>query len=182
MMNIYDFEVEKVNGETMKLSEYKGEVLLIVNSATRCGFTPQYDELQKIYETYHDRGFEVLEFPCNQFGHQAPESDEEIVKFCDAKFGLTFPHFAKLEVNGEHAHPLFSYLQKEQGFAGFDEGHPLTGLIEANIELLHPNFRNEPDIKWNFTKFIVDRNGNVVKRFEPTADMTDVEKYVESLL
>lgn len=181
-MNVYDFSVQKVNGDVVSLREYEGEVLLIVNSATRCGFTPQYDELQRIYETYHDKGFEVLEFPCNQFAHQAPESDEEIVSFCDAKFGLTFPHFAKVEVNGENAHPLFAYLQKEKGFEGFDAEHPLAGLIAANIELEHPNFKNEPDIKWNFTKFIVDRKGNVVARFEPTKDMLYVEDFIMRLL
>ena len=181
-MNLYDFEVEQVNGEFVSMSQYEGKVLLIVNSATRCGFTPQYDELQSIYEKFHDKGFEVLEFPCNQFGNQAPESDAEIVSFCDAKFGLTFPHFAKIEVNGENAHPMFLFLQNEKGFEDFDAEHPLAGLLTAMIEAKHPNFRDEPDIKWNFTKFIIDRQGNVVARFEPTTDMTSVEECIVSLL
>lgn len=181
-MNIYDFKVEKVDGDVVSMSQYEGKVLLIVNSATRCGFTPQYDELQRAYEKFHDKGFEVLEFPCNQFERQAPESDAEIVSFCDAKFGLTFPHFAKLEVNGENAHPMFLFLQNEKKFKGFDPEHPLAGLVTAMIEAKHPNFRNEPDIKWNFTKFLIDRQGNVVARFEPTTDMTYVEDCIESLL
>ena len=159
-MNIYDFSVDKINGEFTSLREYEGKVILIVNSATRCGFTPQYDELEDLYEAYVEDGFVILEFPSNEFGQQAPESNQEIAAFCDAKFGIHFPHFAKVLVNGEYANPLFKYLQNEQGFRGFDE----------------------PDIKWNFTKFLVDRSGKGVARFEPTADFDKIKKEIEKLL
>jgi glutathione peroxidase len=182
IMNIYDFNAENVYGDEISLREYEGEVLLIVNSATQCGFTPQYDDLEKIYEKFAEQGFDVLEFPCNQFGKQAPGSNEEIATFCDAKFGLKFSRFSKVDVNGENALPLFKFLQNEKGFAGFDEEHPLTPIIKSMMLREHPNYENEPDIKWNFTKFLIDRNGNVVKRFEPTTDMHVVEEAVKELL
>ena len=181
-MNIYDFNAENVYGDEISLREYEGEVLLIVNSATQCGFTPQYDDLENIYEKFAEQGFDVLEFPCNQFGKQAPGSNEEITTFCDAKFGLKFSRFSKVDVNGENALPLFKFLQNEKGFAGFDEEHPLTPIIKSMMLREQPNYENEPDIKWNFTKFLIDRNGNVVKRFEPTTDMHVVEEAVKELL
>ncbi len=181
-MNIFDFSVEKVDGNFTSLREYEGKVVLIVNSATRCGFTPQYDELENLYETYADEGFVILEFPSNEFGQQTPESNSEIVAFCDAKFGIRFPHFAKVLVNGEYANPLFKYLQNEQGFHGFDEEHPLASLLESKLERENPNYKNEPDIKWNFTKFLVNRSGEVIKRFEPTADFDDIKREIEKLL
>ena len=181
-MNIYDFSVDKINGEFTSLREYEGKVILIVNSATRCGFTPQYDELEDLYEAYVEDGFVILEFPSNEFGQQAPESNQEIAAFCDAKFGIHFPHFAKVLVNGEYANPLFKYLQNEQGFRGFDEEHPLTAMLESKFERENPNYKNEPDIKWNFTKFLVDRSGKGVARFEPTADFDKIKKEIEKLL
>lgn len=181
-MNIYDFEVKKVDGEMLSLSEYKGKVMLIVNTATRCGFTPQYDQLQDLYEKYIDAGFVILDFPCNQFGNQAPENDEEIVSFCDAKFGITFPHFSKIDVNGQDAVPLYQYLVKQKEFAGFDPEHELTPILESVMLRTNPNYKNEPDIKWNFTKFLVDQNGKVVQRFEPTDDIKMVEDKVKELL
>lgn len=181
-MNIYDFSVEKINGDFVSLREYEGKVILIVNSATRCGFTPQYDELENLYERYVNDGFVILEFPSNEFGQQAPESNQEIAAFCDAKFGIRFPHFAKVLVNGEYANPLFKYLQNEQGFGGFDEEHPLTPILESKLSRENPNYKNEPDIKWNFTKFLVDRSGKVVKRFEPTTDFDEIRREVEQLL
>lgn len=181
-MNIYDFNAENLYGEEVSLRDYECKVLLIVNSATQCGFTPQYDDLENIYEKYAEQGFDVLEFPCNQFGRQAPGSDEEIASFCDAKFGLKFSRFSKVDVNGDNALPLFKYLQNEKGFEGFDKEHPLTPMMESMLEREHPDYKNEPDIKWNFTKFLIDRAGNVVKRFEPTADMDIVEEAVKKLL
>lgn len=178
-MNIYDFSVENMNGDIVSLKEYEGKVVLIVNTATRCGFTPQYDDLQNLYERYADRGFVVLEFPSNEFGGQAPESNQEIVAFCDAKFGIKFPQFAKTLVNGEFANPLFKYLQKEQDFKGFDPAHPLTSILESKFERENPNYKNEPDIKWNFTKFLADRQGNVVNRFEPTDDFSVIREEIE---
>lgn len=181
-MNIYDFTVEKMNGDLVSLREYEGKVILIVNSATRCGFTPQYDDLENLYEKYVDKDFIILEFPSNQFDNQAPESNHEIALFCDAKFGIRFPQFAKILVNGEFANPLYKYLQNEQEFKGFDEEHPLYSFLESKMEREHPNYKHEPDIKWNFTKFLVDRTGRVVNRFEPTADFdlirNEIEKYL----
>lgn len=181
-MNVYDFKAENLRGEEVDLKKYEGKVLLIVNSATECGFTPQYDDLQTLYEKYGNQGFDVLEFPCNQFGNQAPGTDEEIASFCDARFGLKFSRFSKIEVNGEDALPLYQYLKSEKGFAGFDSEHPLTPVLEGILEKANPNFRNEPDIKWNFTKFLIDREGHVVERFEPTKDMAVVEEAIRKLL
>lgn len=181
-MNIYDFSVENINGEFVSLKEYEGKVVLIVNSATRCGFTPQYDDLENLYEKYVEQGFEILEFPSNEFGQQAPESNQEIATFCDAKFGIRFPHFAKVLVNGEYANPVFKYLQNEQGFKGFDPEHPLTAILESKMERENPGFKNTMDIKWNFTKFLVDRSGRVVDRFEPTTDFGVIEEQIEKYI
>jgi len=181
-MSLYDLKVINARGEEVSLEEYKGKVLLIFNSATRCGFTKQYDELQDLYEKYQEQGLEILDFPCNQFGGQAPESEEEIVSFCDANFGITFPIFSKIEVNGENAHPLFKHLVAEQGFKGFNEEHELTPVLEDILLKADPNYQKNPDIKWNFTKFLVDREGNVVQRFEPTEDLYDVENKIRELL
>lgn len=181
-MGFYDFEAKDVVGITVNMSDFAGKVVLVVNTATECGFTPQYDDLQDMYEKYQAEGFEILDFPCNQFGNQAPGSDEEIVSFCDSRYGITFPHFAKVEVNGENALPLFQYLQKEKGFEGFNPAHPLTPIVESMLERNHPDYKNTPDIKWNFTKFLIDRNGKVVARFEPTDDIKEVEASVRELL
>ncbi len=181
-MSIYDFKAENVYGDEVELSKYTGEVLLIVNSATQCGFTPQYDDLQNLYEKYSDQGFDVLEFPCDQFGNQAPGSNEEIASFCDARFGLKFSRFSKVDVNGEHALPLFQYLQQEKGFAGFDPLHPLTPIMESMMERQNPNYQNDPDIKWNFTKFLINRDGKVIQRFEPTTDMSIIEEAIKEVL
>lgn len=181
-MSFYNFEAEDVKGTVVKMSEYEGKVVLVVNTATECGFTPQYDDLQDLYEKYGAEGLEVLDFPCNQFGNQAPGTDEEIVSFCSSKFGVTFTQFSKVDVNGENALPLFKYLQNEKAFGGFDPEHPLTQILEGMFEQANPNYKNEPDIKWNFTKFLIDREGKVVARFEPTDDMAVVEEKIKELL
>ncbi len=181
-MSIYDFNVITANGETVSLQNYKDKVILILNSATQCGFTPQYDELQDMYEKYEMSDFVILDFPCNQFGNQAPGTNEEIVTFCDSRYGISFPIFSKIEVNGENAAPLYKYLTTQKGFEGFDEEHPLTALLNSMLERTDPDFRSKPDIKWNFTKFLIDRNGTVVERFEPTTDMSLVEARVKELL
>lgn len=181
-MSVYDFTVKTMDGSDKSLSDYSGKALLIVNTATECGFTPQYGDLQSIYEKLADKGLEILDFPCNQFGNQAPGSNDEIHTFCTGRFGVTFPQFSKIDVNGDQAIPLYQYLVKEKGFKGFDEGHQLTHRLEEIFEKTNPNFKNEPDIKWNFTKFLIDRNGNVAARFEPTADMKLVEEKIEELL
>lgn len=181
-MSIYDFDATDICGNKVSLKEYSNKVILIINSATECGFTPQYDELQDLYEKYHEQGFVILDFPCNQFGNQAPGSNEEIVRFCDSRYGIKFPIFSKIDVNGEGASPLFQYLVKEKSFKGFDKEHPLTVLLESMLERTNPDFRNQPDIKWNFTKFLIDRNGKVVQRFEPTAAILEIETKIKELL
>jgi glutathione peroxidase len=182
MMGIYDFNVLKADGEEISLSQYEGQVILIINSATECGFTPQYDALQDLYEKYGQDGFIILDFPCNQFGNQAPGSNEEIVTFCDTKFGIKFPIFSKIDVNGPNAAPIFEYLKNQKGFAGFDPDHKLTPVLEEILSKEDPDYKNKPDIKWNFTKFLIDRKGNVVERFEPTADLFEVEDKIKELL
>lgn len=181
-MNVYDYNVTNRSGKEVSLSVYKGDVLLIVNTATQCGFTPQYDALQDLYQKYVEDGLVILDFPCNQFGSQAPGTDDEIYSFCDANYGVTFPIFSKIEVNGENAHPLYKFLKSQKGFAGFDETHKLTTVLDDMLSKDDPDYKNNPEIKWNFTKFLVDRNGNVVERFEPTEDISIVEEKVKELL
>ncbi len=179
----YAQTVKDMMGQDISLESYKGQVLLIVNTATRCGFTPQYTELENLYADYSAKGFTVLDFPCNQFGQQAPGTEAEIHEFCTANYDIKFPQFAKIEVNGENASPLFTYLKEQKGFEGFGEGERAAGM-EAMFDKRFPdtNWRESSDIKWNFTKFLIDRNGNVVARFEPTHDMKDVEEQIKKLL
>ncbi len=181
-MAFYDYEAVNVKGETVKMDTYKGKVVLVVNSATRCGFTPQYDDLEALYEKYGNQGFQILEFPCNQFGEQAPESDAEIATICTVKFGLKFDRFKKVDVNGENALPLFKFLQSQIGFQGFDPAHQYSALLEKKFSEADPNFKEDPSIKWNFTKFLIDCEGNVVARFEPTTDIAVVEETVQKYL
>ncbi|MGB7556046.1 MAG: glutathione peroxidase [Candidatus Korobacteraceae bacterium] len=157
-MSIYDLSAKLNNGRNKKLADYKGKVLLIVNTASKCGFTPQYEGLQSLYEEYKDRGLEVLGFPCDQFGHQEPGTNDEIKSFCQLNYGVEFPLFSKIDVNGDDAHPLYKFLKSEKG-----------GLLGASI-------------KWNFTKFLVDKKGNVVERFAPTTSPTAIEPEIEKLL
>ena len=181
-MRVYDYEVTTISGEKKAMKEYEGKVLLIVNTATECGFTPQYDELQDLYEKYQASGLEILDFPCNQFGAQAPGSNEEIVDFCNSRYGITFPQFAKTEVNGENALPLYEYLKQQKGFAGFAPEHPLTPILEDILTKMCPDFQETSDIKWNFTKFLIDKSGNVIARFEPTEAMEKIDEVVKNLL
>ncbi|MGP1462010.1 glutathione peroxidase [Tannerella sp.] len=177
---IYDITVKDAEGKEVLLKEYEGKVLLIVNTATRCGFTPQYEALEKLYEQYKGQGFVVLDFPCNQFGEQAPGTIEEIKDFCTLKYGTKFPLFEKIEVNGENESPLYTYLKSQKGFEGFtgSRAHAMSALLEKKDK----DYASKPDIKWNFTKFLIDKQGNVVARFEPTAGMDEVEKAVQALL
>lgn len=181
-MNVYDFTANTYLGDTVSLEEYRGKVLLIINSATECGFTPQYDYLQDMYEQYAEDGFEILDFPCNQFGHQAPGTEGEIHLFCSQRFGITFPMFEKIEVNGEQAHPLFTYLKSVTEFHGFHPEHELSKTLEKMLAEKDPNYSTSSDIKWNFTKFLIDRDGNVVERFEPTDFKEDIEDAIKDLL
>ena len=179
-MNVYDFTVKTRKGEEVPLSNYKGQVLLIVNTATGCGFTPQYKELQEIYDAHKADGLEILDFPCNQFADQAPGTDEEIHTFCTGRFGITFPQFAKIEVNGENAIPLYQYLTANTSFDGF--GGPMGLLLSGVVKKMDKDYKNNGNIKWNFTKFLIDREGNIAARFEPTADMKLVREKIEELL
>lgn len=179
--SIYDFKVKDMEGNDVSLSQYKGKVLLIVNTATRCGFTPQYEELQKMYDKFKDKGLEILDFPCNQFGEQAPGSIASIHEFCTEKYNTTFPQFDKVDVNGDNQSPLFKFLKAKQGFKGFGNGDKAQFMDEM-LKKQDPDYASKSDIKWNFTKFLVDRNGNVVARFEPTVSMNFVSTIVSSKL
>ena len=180
--NVYDFTVKDRRGNDVSLTEYKGKVLLIVNTATRCGFTPQYEELEALYKQYKDQGLEILDFPCNQFGEQAPGTEEEIHQFCTLNFGTEFPQFKKIEVNGENESPLFTYLKAQQGFKGFDKDHELSAILMDALKKNYPEYLEDDGIKWNFTKFLIDREGNVVERYEPTTDCKVIEEAIKKLL
>ena len=180
--SIYDIEVMAQGNKPVRLEEYKGKVLLIVNTASKCGFTPQYADLEALNKRCADRGFAILDFPCNQFKGQSPEDDEERTKFCQLNYGTTFPQFKKIEVNGANESPLYTFLKAEKGFEGFDPNHTLTPILEKLLGEADPDFASKADIKWNFTKFLVDREGNVVARFEPMTDMDCVAKAIEALL
>lgn len=179
-MNIYDLKVKNSKGEEVSLADYKGKVLLIVNTATGCGFTPQYEGLENMYKKFHDEGLEILDFPCNQFGNQAPGSDEEIHEFCTLKYHTTFKQFQKVEVNGENESPLFTYLKSQKGFEGFNDLK--SKILIPVVKSIDPDYKNNSDIKWNFTKFLVDREGNVVERFESTVTPERIEKKVKEIL
>ena len=180
-MGIYDFVVKAQDGSDVKLSDYAGKVLLIVNTATGCGFTPQYGPLQELYDAHHDYGLEILDFPCNQFGQQAPGDDQEIHTFCTGRFGITFPQFSKIDVNGEDAIPLYKYITANTKFEGF--GMSPAGLMMAAVaKKMDKDYKNNGSIKWNFTKILVNRKGDIVARFEPTEDMKKVRAKVEEVL
>ena len=179
-MSIYDFKVRAQDGSEVSLSDYKGKVLLIVNTATGCGFTPQYDELQNIYDEFGDKGLEILDFPCNQFGGQAPGNDEEIHSFCTGRYGITFLQFSKVDVNGENADPLFKWLTDNTEFKGFGKS-PMGMLLSGVVKKTDKDYKNNGKIKWNFTKFLIDRNGEIVARFEPT-DMKSLKAKIEECL
>jgi len=176
-MKLYDYEVEKVDGTKLTLKEYEGKVLLIVNTATGCGFTPQYEGLEELYKDYKEQGLEILDFPCNQFLGQAPGTNEEIVNFCKVNFGTTFETFAKIDVNGEQAHPLYKYL-KEQAPTDEDNGG-MAGLL---LKLKDKFSVTKHEIQWNFTKFLIDRQGNVIKRFAPTVKPEELKEHIEKLI
>ena len=178
---IYDFKAESNAGEEVNFDDYKGKVLLVVNTASKCGFTPQYDGLEALYKKYEDKGLVVIGFPCDQFGHQEPGSNEEIEEFCRLNYGVTFPLMAKSDVNGENANAIFKWLYSEKPFAGFgdsDRGKAMDNmLLRADAD-----YASNPDIKWNFTKFLIDRKGKVVARFEPVVTPEDLDAEIQALL
>ena len=177
--SIYDFNVKNDEGQDISLANYKGKVLLIVNTATRCGFTPQYKELEALYEKFSSQGFEILDFPCNQFGQQAPGTIQEIHQYCTANFNVQFPQFDKIEVNGANEHPLYTYLKAQKGFGGFDVNDQRGKMMDGMLRKQDADYDKKSDIKWNFTKFLVSRDGRVLKRYEPTDNMADVEADIQ---
>ena len=181
-MSIYDFTVKTNKGEEKKLSDYKGKVLLIVNTASKCGFTPQFKELQELYSAYKEKNFEILGFPCNQFAGQEPGTNEEVQTFCRRNYGVSFQIFEKGDVRGETAQPLFKYLTEQKGFKGFDESHPTAKPLMEALKNNFPEFLEGDGIKWNFTKFLIDREGNVVERYEPTTNPSAIASDIEKLL
>ena len=181
MKTVYDFTVKDRLGQNVSLSDYRGKVLLIVNTATGCGFTPHYEPLEAMYRDLKEQGLEILDFPCNQFANQAPGDAEEIHQFCTLKFGTQFPQFQKIDVNGENADPLFAFLATEKPFEGFGKGLKNAALNKF-ADMNNKKFGDKAYIKWNFTKFLIDREGRVIARFEPTADMKDVRNAVTEAL
>ena len=180
-MSFYDLSVTAPDGNEISMKDYEGKVVLVVNTATGCGFTPHYKDLEEMYEKFHDKGFEIIDVPCNQFAGQTPGSDDEIHEFCQLKYNTQFPQMKKSDVNGENAIELFKYLKSQKSFEGFGKG-PKALAMSAMLKKIDKNYKNNPEIKWNFTKFIIDRRGEVVARFEPTEDMKKISDYVEGLL
>ena len=180
-MGFYDYSVTDAQGNEVSMADYKGKVVLVVNTATGCGFTPHYKDIEAMYEKYHDQGLEVLDIPCNQFAGQTPGTDEEIHEFCQLHYNTKFPQMTKSEVNGEGQLPLYKFLKEQKGFEGFGIG-PAALAMSVMLTKIDKDYKNNPDIKWNFTKFVVDREGKVVARFEPTEDMKKVAECVASLI
>lgn len=179
-MSIYDYKIKNRNGEEVSLSDFKGKVLIIVNTATGCGFTPQYEGLEKLYKKYHDKGLEILDFPCNQFGNQAPGSDNEIHEFCTLKYNTTFDQLAKIDVNGENELPLYTFLKKaitDDTISGIK-----NKMAMKTVEKISKSMKDKKDIKWNFTKFLVCKDGNVVGRYSPTYKPEDMEEKIKEIL
>ncbi|AJY74234.1 glutathione peroxidase [Paenibacillus beijingensis] len=181
-MSVYDYKANNIRGQEISLDTYKGKVLLIVNTASKCGFTPQYADLQKLYETYKDRDFVVLGFPCNQFGEQEPDSNENVNIFCQLNYGVSFPLFEKIDVKGETKHPLFAYLTEQAPFTGFDQSQSAGKLLHSMLAERMPESLLNNEVKWNFTKFLVDREGRVVNRLESPVDPLDISPLIEALL
>ena len=179
-MSIYEYKIQNRNGDEISLNEFKGKVLIIVNTATGCGFTPQYEGLENLYKKYHDKGLEVLDFPCNQFGNQAPGTDDEIHEFCALKYNTSFDQFTKVDVNGDNELPLYTYIKneiKEDKIEGMK-----NKMAMKAVEKLSKTTKKDGDIKWNFTKFLVDREGNVVGRYSPTYKPEDMEEDIKKII
>ncbi|UQZ33585.1 glutathione peroxidase [Paenibacillus sp. PK3_47] len=180
-MSIYSYTARNIRGKEISLEQYRDKVLLIVNTASKCGFTPQYSDLQKLYEKYNEQGFQILGFPSNQFGEE-PGTNDEVDIFCQINYGVSFPLFEKIDVKGNNKHPLFAYLTEQAEFAGFDPGHAGSRLLHKMLEEHDPASLTDNEVKWNFTKFLIDRKGNVVERFESPVDPLDIEPAIEQLL
>lgn len=181
-MSIYNYKVKRINGEEISLDKYKGKVVLIVNTASECGFTSQYEDLEKIYEKYREQGFEILGFPSNQFGGQEPGSHDEIQAFCKKNYGVTFPLFEKIHVKGYSADPLYQYLSEAAPFKGFDLDSPKGEFLNNHLVKNFPENLEGNAIKWNFTKFLIDKDGKLIDRYEPPISPYDIEDVIEKLL
>jgi glutathione peroxidase len=178
-MSVYDYKIKSIRGQEIGLDMYAGSIMLIVNTASKCGFTPQYESLQKLYETYMDRDFIILGFPCNQFGEQEPDTHENIQTFCTLNYGVSFPLFEKVEVLGQNQHPLFAYLTAQMPFRGFDLADPNAKFLHDLLAKNKPETLVNDDIKWNFTKFLINRQGDVIERFESPVDPVDISPFIE---
>lgn len=177
-MKFYDFTVLDRFNKEFNLKDLEGKVILVVNTATQCGFTPTYSELEEVYEELNNKGFEILDFPCNQFGSQAPGTSDEIHTFCETRFGIKFPQMKKIDVNGENAIELYKFLKSQKSFAGFDETHKLTPILKDILSKVDKDYEKSSEIKWNFTKFLIGKNGDVVARFEPTTSIKVVKEAI----
>ena len=181
-LDIYNYLIKKPNGEILSMKTYEGKTMLIVNSASQCGFTYQYEDLQKMYKKYKEQGFVVLAFPTNQFGEQNPEDGQTTAKACQINYGVEFPVFDLIEVNGEHTHPLFNYLKHEVDIREVDKTNTQEMMLINHVQQAYPDYLIGRNIRWNFTKFLVDKTGKVINRFEPTDSLLDLEKAVEDVL
>lgn len=181
-MSIYEIKLSDIDNQEKTVENFKGKVMLIVNTASKCGFTPQLEDLQKLYKDYQDKGLEILGFPSNQFKQQEPANGSEIKEFCMLNYGVSFPLFAKTDVRGNDAHPLFNYLTTEAPFKGFDEKDAMGRLIKTITENEYPLYKDDNSVKWNFTKFLVDRSGKVIKRYEPQISPLDIEEDIQALI
>lgn len=181
-MNIYDYKFKDINGKEVSLEDYKNKVILIVNIASKCGFTPQLEDLEKIYKKYNKEGFEIIGFPCNQFAEQAPGSNSDLNEFCKLNYGVTFKLSEKIDVNGADSHPIFQYLTHKCPFKGFDKDNVIVQMLYSILEEHSPEYLVGDSIKWNFTKFLIDKEGNAIKRFEPDVEpmnmVEDIEKAI----
>lgn len=181
-MNIYDFKFNSIDGPEIKLEDFKGKAVLVVNIASKCGFTYQYEDLQKIYDKYKEKGFEIIGFPCNQFAEQEPGNNNDVKQFCMLNYGVTFPLSEKIQVRGADAHPIFNYLTSVAPFKGFDLNNPSAKLLYNMLKEDLPDYLIDDSIKWNFTKFLIDKDGNVVQRFESSVEPYEIAPSIEKLL
>jgi glutathione peroxidase len=182
MEKIFDFKALTSKGQELDFAQFEGKVLLIVNTASKCGFTPQFEGLEKLNEQYKDKGLVVIGFPCNQFAEQDPGTDDEISQFCQLNYGVTFQIMKKIDVNGPDEHPIFTYLKSQAGFAGFNPAHPIAKILDELLSKANPDYAKTPDIKWNFTKFLISKDGSKVQRFEPTSPPEEIAASIEALL
>ena len=181
-MSIYDFSAKLINGKEISFNEFKGKVIVIVNTASKCGFTPQYSDLQKLYEKFGSQELVILGFPCNQFGEQEPGENDEVNTFCQLNYGVTFPIFEKIDVKGIDAHPLFKHLTKEAPFEGYDTSNSIGKILYAMLREKYPENVFGDTVKWNFTKFLLNREGEVIRRFEPSVAPFDMEADIKNII